>query len=91
MMTIQNRGTFGVAVKEQAQKKQLGRGLSALLGDMKPDAAPVIAKDPTSAIPRPSSAVRSNRSRLGRAGGSGVCAHCSDSASRRFVIQPMPE
>jgi ParB family transcriptional regulator, chromosome partitioning protein len=33
----------GVAVvKEQAQKKQLGRGLSALLGDMKPDAAPVV-------------------------------------------------
>jgi ParB family chromosome partitioning protein len=30
-----------VAVKDQAQKKQLGRGLSALLGDMKPDVAPV--------------------------------------------------
>ena len=51
----------------------------------------MIAKDPTSAIPRPSSAVRSNRSRFGSAGGSGDCAHCSDSASRRFVIHPMPE
>ncbi len=30
-----------MAVKEQAQKKQLGRGLSALLGDMKPDTTPV--------------------------------------------------
>ena len=52
---------------------------------------PVIANEPTSATPSPSSASRSNSSRLSIAGASGTWAHCSDSASRRFDIQPIPE
>jgi hypothetical protein len=56
-----------------------------------PDAIPVIANDPTSAAPSPISVRRSNSNRLGNAGVCGTCAHCSDSASRRFDIHPTPE
>ena len=51
----------------------------------------MIANEPTSATPSPSRASRSNSSRLTIAGVSGTWAHCSDSASRRLDIQPIPE
>jgi hypothetical protein len=55
-----------------------------------PDATPVIANEPTMASPRPIRVSRSNSNRLSRAGACGRCPHCSDSASRRFDIQPIP-
>ena len=57
----------------------------------KPVARPVTANETTSATPSPSSDSRSTSSRRSNGGGSGTFPHCSESASRRFVIHPIPE